>query len=124
MEAIINVVDWPHVTLIFAVVFILVFRRAITGLISRTKSINRIGLDTVDNPKVQDDDSRKKSVQELLDRAGTSNALQETEKKIKRDLLQRGLESDGDTVNVLVKYLATFQVILEFEQINNPGFPI
>ena len=57
--------------------------------------------------------------QELLLAIGDSIVLREIEGRIKSDLIDRGLEAEGDTIKVLIKHLAATKVLLEFEQIQN-----
>ena len=45
--------------------------------------------------------------------------LRDVEGRIKLDLKERGLETEGDTVKVLIKHLGAAIVLLEFEQIHN-----
>jgi len=50
-------------------------------------------------------------------RALDSPALLEQERLIKADLQKRGLEHEGDTVDVLVRYLAQSQLTVIFEEV-------
>lgn len=55
----------------------------------------------------------------MLVAIGDSIVLRDIEGHIRADLEKRGLEAEGDTVKVLIKYLAATKVLLEFEQIHN-----
>lgn len=50
---------------------------------------------------------------------GDSIVLRDVEGRIKADLKERGLETDGDTIKVLIKHLGAAKILLEFEQIHN-----
>ena len=50
---------------------------------------------------------------------GDSIVLRDVEGRIEKDLKGRGLETDGDTIKVLIKQLGAAKILLEFEQIHN-----
>jgi hypothetical protein len=119
MEGIIKALSWPHFVFIFALVFILVFRSQLAGLISRITSIDKTGVKTVPTPEAQREKKKSEAVQELLVSVGDSIVLRDVEGRIKAELNNRGLETEDDTVKVLIKYLAAAQILLGFEQIHN-----
>ena len=53
MEAIIEGIGWPHVSLIFGIVFILVFRKPLGNFISNITSIDKSGIKTTSTPEAQ-----------------------------------------------------------------------
>ena len=64
----------------------------------------------------QSQPDRTKQAQELM-RALDSSALLEQERLIKADLEKRGLEHTGETIDVLVRHLAGYQLAVAFEEI-------
>jgi hypothetical protein len=119
MEAIIKTLGWPHLTFLFAVFFVLLFRKPLLGLISRITSIDKSGIKALQAPEAQREEQKKESVQQLLLAIGDSIVLRDIEGRIKTDLSERGLDTNGDTIKVLIKHLAATKILLEFEQIHN-----
>ena len=64
-------------------------------------------------------ESSTEEVQQLLDVVGYSIVLNEKVESIKDDLKSRGLSTEGDVVNVLIKHLAVTQLLLVFERIHS-----
>ena len=118
MEEILKNLSWPHISLIFAVFFVLVFRKPLVSLISRITSIDKTGVKAAATPEAQREEQRKEAVQELLNAIGHTIVLEDLENKIKEDLEDRCLDVNPDTVKVLIKHLAATQILLEFEQIH------
>jgi len=119
MEGIIKAIGWPHLAFLFAVFFVLLFRKPLFGLISRITSIDKSGIKASQTPEAQREEQKKESVQQLLLAIGDSIVLQDIEGRIRADLKEKGLETDGDTIKVLIKHLAGTRVLLEFEEIHN-----
>lgn len=119
MEAIIKSIGWPHLTFLFAVFFVFLFRKSLFGLISRITSIDKGGIKVSQTPEAQREEQKKEAVQELLLAIGDSIVLRDVEGRIEKDLKGRGLETDGDTIKVLIKHLGATKILLEFEQIHN-----
>lgn len=119
MEGIIKAIGWPHLVFLFAVFFVLLFRKPLFGLISRITSIDKSGIKASQTPEVQREEQKKESVQQLLLAIGDSIVLQDIEGRIRVDLKEKGLETEGDTIKVLIKHLAGTRVLLQFEQIHN-----
>jgi hypothetical protein len=119
MEGIIKAIGWPHLAFLFAVFFVLLFRKPLFGLISRITSIDKSGIKASHTPEAQREKQKKESVQQLLLAIGDSIVLQDIEGRIRADLKEKGLETDGDTIKVLIKHLAGTRVLLEFEQTHN-----
>ena len=119
MGEIIKSITWPHLTFLFAVFFVFLFRRPLFGLISRITSIDKDGIKASQTPEAQREEQKKESVQELLLVIGDSIVLRDIEGRIKADIEGRGLETGGDTIKVLIKHLGATKILLEFEQIHN-----
>jgi hypothetical protein len=121
MEAIATIIsklNWPQVSLIFAIIFVLLFNKSIRDFIGRIKTVGKEGLTTESVPKSQNEEQRKKAVEELM-KLGDSPLILEVEKFIRLDLQGRGLETEGDTIRILVRHLAATQLVLDFEQIHS-----
>ncbi len=119
MEELLSNLEWHHLVFVFAVVFVLVFRQPLIGLISRITSIDKSGVKATVAPEAQREIEKKEAAQELLRAIGDSIVLEEVEGRIKTSLEEKGLETEGDTISVLIKHLAATQVLVEFEQIYN-----
>ena len=119
MEGIIKAIGWPHLAFLFAVFFVLLFRKPLFGFISRITSIDKSGIKASQTPEAQREEQKKESVQQLLLAIGDSIVLQDIEGRIRADLKEKGLETDGDTIKVLIKHLAGTRVLLGFEQTHN-----
>jgi len=119
MEEIIKDLGWPHFTFLFALVFLLVFRSQLAGLISRITSIDKSGVKAAPTPEAQREKQKTEAAQELLLAIGDSIVLRDIEGSIRLDLMERGLETEGDTVKVLIKHLGATKILLVFEQIHN-----
>lgn len=119
MDEFIKSLEWYHLTFLFSVMFIVVFRTSIAGLISRITAIDKSGVKTTPEPSIQREEKNEKAVQDLLVAIGETVVLTEMEDRIRLDLEDKGLEIKGDTIQVLVKYLAASQILTEFEQIYN-----
>lgn len=119
MKDIIEILGWPNFSFLFALVFVFLFRTQLAGLISRVTSIDRSGVKAGPIPEAQREDKKSEAVHELLVAIGDSIVLREVESRIKNDLKDRELDTDGSTTKVLIKHLAASKVLLEFEQIHN-----
>ena len=122
MDEIVKVLSslgWPHITLIFGILFIIFFCKPITTFIERIRTVGKEGITATDtSPEVQSVDQRKKAVQELMN-ISDSIVLKEQEELIIKDLSSRGLETEGDTIKILTRHLSATQLALDYEQIHN-----
>jgi hypothetical protein len=94
MEGIIKAIGWPHLAFLFAVFFVLLFKKPLFGLISRITAVDKSGIKASQAPEAQREEQKKEAVQQLL-------------------------LAIGDSIKVLIKHLAATRVLLEFEQIHN-----
>lgn len=116
---IISALGWPQCALLFGAIFLLIFRKPLVGLLNRITSIDKTGITALPNPEVQRElQTRTGAAQELMLAVGQSPVLQELEATIRTELADRGLAIEGETTDVLVKYLAAALLNLEFEQIH------
>jgi hypothetical protein len=114
-------IGWPIVTLIFAVFFVLLFRKPLFGFIERIRSVSKDGVSTESIQKAQIEEPKKKAVEDLM-RLGDSTLLKEIEAAIADGLEKQGLDSGSDSVKVLTHHLAATQIALEFEQVHSVIF--
>ena len=120
MPEIIAALSWPHFAFAFGLAFLLIFHEPLRALLGRVTSIDKNGIKTQPNPEIQREDPKKtEAAQELLLAIGNTVVLQEIEDRIRTDLTTRQLSVEGETIRVLIKYLAAARVGLEFEQIHN-----
>ena len=119
MEEFLKNLEWQHLLFVFAVLFIFVFRKSLEGLISRITSIGKSGVKTSAAPEAQRELEKKEAAQEFLRAIGDSIVLQEAEERIRSSLKEKGLETEGDTISVLIRHLAVTQILVEFERIYN-----
>ena len=119
MDEFIESLKWHHLVFIFALVFIVLFRSSIAGLISRVTSIGKSGVKTTSEPDVQREEKKQEAIQELLAVIGETIVLRDIENRIKSELTVKGLETEGDTIKILIKHLAASKILIEFEQIYN-----
>ena len=119
MVEIVKAFGWPHFTFLFALIVLVVFKSQLAELITRITSIDKSGIKTTPAPEAQREKKKDEVVQELLFAIGDSIVLREIEGRIKADLDERGLESEGDSPKILIKHLAGAKLLLEFEQIQN-----
>jgi hypothetical protein len=99
--------------------FLLLFKKQIGNFISRVNSVSKNGINA--NQSIidsQNDEKKNLNVDQLLS-IESSIMLQELETSINDDLLKKGLNTDGNTVKILIKHLAYTQIELEFEKIYN-----
>jgi hypothetical protein len=119
MEHLVEVLGWPHFAFLFGIVIVVMFRKELAALISRITSIDRSGVKAGSVPEAQREKKKTDAVQELMLAVGDSVALRDVETIIRTDLAKRGLETDGDSVKVLIKHLGAAQLLLEFEQVHS-----
>jgi hypothetical protein len=64
-------IGWPHITLIFAIIFIILFRTSLANLFVRISSIKREGINIDLSPQKQDKEKREAAVEELMSTGDT-----------------------------------------------------
>lgn len=118
MIEVFKAINWPQTGLILGIIFLLLFKKDLALFIGRVKSIGKDGL-TASTPEAQRENKNNQAAQELLDAIGKSIVLKELEDRIRLDMDSRGLDTKGDSVEVLIRLLAANQILLEFEQIHS-----
>lgn len=123
MSELIAALGWPHFSFAFGLFFLLLFKAQITGLLNRVTSIDKSGIRTQPFPDTQAEGTRRvEAAQELLLEIGDTVVIREVESKIRQDLELRGLDTTGETIKVLIKYLAASTCFLQFEHIHSAIF--
>jgi len=94
------------------------FREPLGYLIKRTKKISKDGFEAnSDSEPRSQNEEKPDQVQNLLDSIGNSIVISDREVRINTELIQNGLNADGDTAKVLIQHLAGTQTLLELEQV-------
>ena len=119
MQEILNTITWHHLAFIFALVFIVIFKQPLSELIRRTTKIGKEGLTAGPAPEAQREKSDPEAVQQLLDVIGNSIVITDIESRVRTELTNKGFNTDGNTVKILIRHLAGTQLLLSFEQIHN-----
>ena len=115
MENVLMVLAWPAVVLIVALVALFLFRAPFAALITRTKKVGKSGLETFDGQPPQPTEE-KKGVDEFF-RGFDSPLLVEAEQLIITDLKERKIETPGDRERMLIRALASTNIVLHFERV-------
>ncbi|MEH6556310.1 MAG: hypothetical protein V7708_00840 [Oceanicoccus sp.] len=124
MEEIANIlskVGWPHITLVFGLVFIWLFKTPISAFLSNVDSVSKDGISTKPSPEAQNEDQKKNGAEELL-AIEDSEVIKEIEASIVASLTEKKLETGSDTDKVLIRHLAITQLLLEYERIHGSIF--
>lgn len=116
-----TIISWPHIALIFGIIFLFLFYPQIAGFISRVRSVGKGGVTTHSDitPQIQDDNKTDLLQHIEIDKTAL---LIEVEEGISEDLKARKLESNSDALKVLVRNLAVTKINLEHEQTYNTIF--
>ena len=112
-------IGWPHVALIFAVFFALLFRKELSAFIARIRSVGgKRGVEAgAPSPEIQNEKKSEAALEELMN-IGDSVVLKEVEHLITVDLEKRDISAQ-DSVRVLTRHLAATQLSLDYEQIHS-----
>lgn len=117
MEQLVGILAWPGVMLITALVALFLFRAPLAALIHRTKSVGKTGLETYEAQPAQPGDE-KKAIEEFF-KTFDNPLILESEDLIQKDLKQRKIESPSDRERVLIRSLASTNIILHFERVHS-----
>lgn len=86
----------------------------------KQQSTNVFGDYYTEQPKnLQPKEINNDNVQELIDRIGNSIVITDLENNIKSELKEKNLDTEGETVRVLLRHLAGTQLILAFERVHS-----
>ena len=112
---------WPAVVLVFAIVFLIMFRKNIAGCIDKIRKIERGGVSiSTDSSQALPDakaltETKAGGFQELMDLA-SSALLRERENTIRNELRTRGITNEQETIKILTRACASVQLTLQWEQ--------
>lgn len=112
------IIVWPVAVTCIAVVFMLIFYRPLSGLINRIKEISRDGIISPVKNQQKENTADKPDIEELMQSFDLAS-LKENEKLIRKDLKEKGLAEDTETVKVLVRHFAWAQLRALFESANS-----
>ena len=109
---------WP----IFLVIVVTVFHKHISNLIQRIVKIDKEGITAISISEMQLEKPKPEAVHLLLDVVSKSVVIASIEEDIKNDLMGKGLETTGNTIDVLIRHLAGTSLLLSFVQIHSQIF--
>jgi hypothetical protein len=116
MAQVLGALAWPGVVLVLGLVFFVMFRVPIAGLLNRTRKLGRIiGLETFET---QPAPPTEKSGVEAYLRSFDNPILVMFEDAIRKDLRDRNIETALDREKALVRVLASTQIVLRFKTIH------
>jgi hypothetical protein len=97
-------------------VTLLIFKQQCASFLGRLRSVGKDGLKAGPSAEQPSQEADKLKQAQQLVQVFDSPVLLEREKNIKNDLQKRGLQHEGETIDVLVRYLAQSQLINTFEE--------
>lgn len=116
MTEILKVIAWPVAVVVCFAFACIYFRKHLAALLDRTTSLGKEGLKaSPPTGQTTREIDKVKQARELVE-ALTSPVIREREEQIIKELKDKGLEDNSETVKVLVRYLAVTQLIVTFEE--------
>jgi hypothetical protein len=109
---------WP----ICLLILVTVFHKHISNLIQRIVKIDKEGITAISISEMQLEKPKPEAVHLLLDVVSKSVVIASIEEDIKNDLMGKGLETTGNTIDVLIRHLAGTSLLLSFVQIHSQIF--
>lgn len=117
MLELLKVLIWPGAVVVCVIFVCIFFRKHVAALLDRTTSLGRDGLKTSPpTGQATQEIDKVNQARELVDEL-TSPVIREQEDQIYKILKDKGLAENSDAVKVLVRYLATTQLIVKFEEL-------
>lgn len=117
MIDLVKAIAWPVGVVSCFVFACIYFRSQVSGLLNRTTSIGKEGLQTSPpTGQATQEINKVRQANELVE-ALTPSVVREREEAIRKELKDKGLDDNSDTVKVLTRYLATTQLIVTFEEL-------
>jgi hypothetical protein len=110
-------ITWPVVGLVLGLTFLLLNRTPLATLINRIRRVGKGGLEAFDTPPPPPTEE-KRGVDEFF-RTYDSPILIEAEERIQVDLKNRNIVAPADREKMLVRALASAQIIQHFEIIHD-----
>ena len=114
--AVIEALSWPLTVVACFITGCLLFRAQVASFLSRATSVGKDGIKT-SAPAGQTAQfaDKMKQAQDLVE-ALASPVLREQESIIRKELEDKGVYEDSESVRVLIKYLANAQLVIRYEQ--------
>lgn len=112
-------IGWPLAALIFGIFFVIMFNKPIRDFIGKITSVTKAGISTDSPPETQSGERREDTVEQMMN-IDKSKVREEQEAAILDDLSQN--ETEGETIKILTRKLASTQLALEYEQVHNVIF--
>ncbi len=119
MDEVLKSIEWHHLLFLFLVIFIAIFQGPLSQFLSRITTITKSGITALPVPDAQSE--QKKEISKLLS-IGKSALLTEEEDNIYKELKEKHLDIEGDTIKILVSHLAIAQMRSSFEYNYNTIF--
>ena len=111
---------WP----ICLLIVIRIFQKQISNLIQRIVKIDKEGITAEPLSEHQLEKPKPEAVQSLLDVVSKTDLINSIEEDIRADLQERGLQTTGNSIDVLIRHFAGTKLLLAFEQIHSQIFGI
>lgn len=109
---------WPGAAVVFGVFFVVMFRKNVSRLLDRTKSVGKEGLVAYDEQQKQAALMQPDAITQFLE-GYHSPLLLEVERNINAELEKRGLTSPPDANKALRKSLGAMMIEYLFEKTEN-----
>ena len=109
---------WPAVVLVIALVFIFAFRKQISSFISGLHKLDLPGVKASTNQVSANTIESNKTAEKLM-KAFDNQLLLDQEKKITEAMELRNITEEKEKVKILIRYLASSALTIQFEQIYN-----
>lgn len=107
---------WPGAVVILGIVFMFIFKKPITAILQRTKSVGTGGIETFETHQLPGPEAKPNALQEFLG-SYDNPLLREQETRILTDLKTRGLGECEAANKALIRSLAGTQILLIFQDI-------
>ena len=105
---------WPIAVILLGFGFMIIFRNAVSSLLSRTKKVSKGGLETFEAPQLPAPEEKPDALAEFLGNYDNP-LLIEQEAKIEADLEEAGLTEPTAAHRALVRSLAGLQIAFVFQ---------
>ena len=109
---------WP----ICLLILVKVFHKQISNFIHRIIKIDKEGITAMPLSEYQLEKPKTEAVKSLLDVVSKTDLINSIEEDIRADLKKRGLQTTGDSIDVLIRHLAGTSLLLSFEQTHSQIF--
>ena len=114
-EQILEYVAWPIAFVVVAVIFLVLFRKAISGLLEKTQKISKEGIEIAQTSQTKP--SKKEFSAKELVKVPDSTTIREYEKRIEEDLDELKISDPNEKIKILTRQLAATQQNLFFSSV-------